>query len=479
MRKAEIRDFLKSKRFLKKLASAFIILAVIAILFLVNVLADMLPWTYDMTAEKIFTLSEQTSRILGSLKSEVNVVAFSEEGAEDQMVKVLLEEYRRSGKGLIKVEYVDADRKPAVVKKYDLNNEGISNGSIVFESGGRIKKINKSDVYILNDYAYGKAFNGEQQFTGAIIHVTSGQLPKVYFLEGHRETDLSGDLSKLKSRIEGEAHLVESLNILKTESIPQDADCIIVVSPKIDLSENEKEVFKDYLGKGGRVIFLFDIIGQGEPLPNFNSLLKSYGIQYINNFVVEEDSNSFYSDNKMFLVPYYNIKQSIVEKLNDEKLFVLLPFSCNLKLMNEIDRTVIVETLLQSSEKSWIRYDINDATPTKTDADEAGPATLAVAVSKDNTDLRYDQTKMVIVGNSRFIENEYIETQGNFNFLMNALNWAEGKDESIGIRPKSMNTNTMFVKGELYTIILILSVLVIPLIAFVTGLVVWLRRRHL
>lgn len=477
MQKIEFKNLFRDRAFLKRLNSVFIVLAVVALLFLVNILADMLPWTYDMTAEKIFTLSEQTQGVLKSLDKEVNIVAFFEEGAEDQMVKALLEEYRKFSSGYVKVEYVDADRNPAAVKKFDKKNEGISNGTIVFESEGKIKTISKADIYILNDFAYGKAFNGEQQFTGAVLHVTSKALPKVYFLEGHREPDINTELSKLKSRIEGEAHIVESLNILKTGEIPDDADAIIVVSPKNDLGNDEKEKFKDYLKMGGRAIFLFDI--QGEQFPNFNSLLGNYGIQYTNNFVVEEDSNSFYANNKMFLVPYYNIQHSIVEKLNSDRLFVLLPFSCRIEIMNEIDRTVTVETLMATSENSWIRYNIDDATPNKTDADEDGPATLAVAVYKDNTDLRFDQTKIVIVGNAAFIDNEYIETQGNFNFLMNALNWVEDRDESIAIRPKSMNTNSMFVKGDLYIIIMAASVLIIPLIAFGAGFIVWVRRRHL
>ena len=54
----------------------------------------------------------------------------------------------------------------------------------------------------------------------------------------------------------------------------------------------------------------------------------------------------------------------------------------------------------------------------------------------------------------------------------------KGADVMVLTRPKSLNTNTMFVKGEMYIIILIASVLVIPMLAFVTGLVLWIRRRH-
>jgi ABC-type uncharacterized transport system involved in gliding motility auxiliary subunit len=145
--------------------------------------------------------------------------------------------------------------------------------------------------------------------------------------------------------------------------------------------------------------------------------------------------------------------------------------------MNEVDRTVTVETLLATSAQSWIRYNVNDATPTKTDEDIAGPATLAVAITKDNTDLRCDETKIVTVGNAVFVDNEYIDTQGNFNFLMNALNWVEDREDSIAIGPK-MNTNTMFIKGDLYIIVMAVSVLVIPMIAFMAGLIVWIKRRH-
>ncbi len=463
---------------LKKLSSVFIVLAVAALLFFVNVLADMLPWTYDMTTEKIFTLSEQTRGVLESLKSEVNVVAFFEEGVEDPTVKALLEEYRKFAGGKLKIEFIDADKNPAVVRKYDLSDEGISNGMIVFESGGRIKKVNRSDIFIMYDYVYGKAFNGEQQFTGAITNITSGNFPKLYFLEGHKEPDIETELSKLKARIEGESYAVESLNILKEGSIPDDANTIIVLSPRRDLGDDERELFKEFLIKGGRAIFLFDILTENEQLPNFNSFLRSYGIHYTNNFVVEEDSNSFYANNKMYLVPYYT-QHSVVEKLNDDRLFVLFPFSSNIEIMNEIDRTVTVETLLTGSDKSWIRYNINDATPVKTQEDESGPAILAVAATKDNTDLRYDETKIIVAGNARFVDNNYIDTQGNFDFFMNAANWVGDRDYSIAIRPKLMNTNMMFVKGEMYIIVMAVSVLIIPMLAFLAGLIIWIKRRHL
>ena len=336
-------------------------------------------------------------------------------------------------------------------------------------------KVKQVRYQIFTDFVLGKAFNGEQQFTGAIIHVTSGKLPKIYFLEGHMEPGMDESLSKLKARIEGEAHVVETLNMLKSGAVPDDADAVVVVSPKKDLNEDEKAKLKNYLEKGGRAVFLFDILAQDDSLPNFNNLLKDYGVQIRNNFVVEEDGDSFYGNNKMYLIPYYT-RHSIVEKLGSQRLYVLFPFSSNIDIMEETDRTVTVEALIITSDKSWSRYDIQDATPEKTDKDEQGPATLAVAAVKDNTDMRYDETKIVAVGNSRFIDNDHIDVQGNFSFFMNSLNWVEDRDESIAIRPKMLNTNTMFVKGVLYIALLVVSILVIPMLAFLAGFTVWIRR---
>ena len=75
MGKARFEPFQK-QGLMKRLNSAFIIAAVIAILFLVNIIADMLPWSYDMTEDKIFTLSEYTGKVLADIESNVNIIAF-------------------------------------------------------------------------------------------------------------------------------------------------------------------------------------------------------------------------------------------------------------------------------------------------------------------------------------------------------------------------------------------------------------------
>lgn len=476
MEKTVIRRPVIHRDIFKNISTIASIIILVVTLVLINIIAGSVPWKYDMTFEKIFSLSDQTKNVLDSLNKNINIVAFYQEGKEDATVKVLLDEYVKAGNGKIKVEYADAEKSPMIAKKYDKDNQGVLNESIIFESEGNIKKINSSDIYTLNN-AYGKSFSGEQQFTGAILYVASPRLSKVYFIEGHQETNMNEELFKLKGKIEAEASVVEGLNMIKSGGIPGDADAIVVVSPKRDIGNEEKEVLKEYLSTGGRALFLFDVLGADAQLPNFSDIMKTFGIGVKNNFVVENDRSSFYSNNNMYLVPNYT-EHAIVEGIKSESLAIILPYSLNLELLKSEDRNLIVEPILKTSDKSWSRYNLNDASPDKGEGDVAGPADVAVSVTRDNTDDRYRDTKIVVVGNAKFIENSMLDIQGNIDLFMNSLNWIMDKKDAISIRAKMMNSNQLIVKGAGYIALLAVSILVIPMLAFGTGLIIWLRRRH-
>lgn len=464
------------KRLYSGLNSLILILMLIAILVTANIIANKLPWKYDMTVDRIFTLSDQTKKVINTLDKNINITAFYKEGEENPTVQALLDEYVKAGGGRIKVEYMDAERNPIAAKRLDINNEGILNDNIIFECEGKIKKVNKSDIFSLNS-AYGRTFSGEQQFTGAILHITSSKLTKVYFLEGHQETGLDLELFRLKNKIENEACIAESLNLVKAGGVPDDADVLVAVSPKRDLSSEEKAMLKQYLFQGGRMILLLDVLGDQTELSNFGELLNSYGIGITNNFVVEEDQNYFYTNNNMYLVPDYT-DQTIVKSIKDENLAIIFPYSMNLEMIRTDDKNLIIEPVLRTSDRSWSRYNIMDATPAMTDDDVQGPATVAVAVERDNSDDRQRNTKIFIAGNAKFIDNNMLEIQGNADLFMNAVNWVRDKNDAISIRSKMLNSNQMMVRGPTFNALLIISILIIPMLVFGTGFVIWLRRRH-
>ena len=240
--------------------------------------------------------------------------------------------------------------------------------------------------------------------------MTSPNLSRIYFLEGHQETSLEENLFKLKSKIESEAGAVESLNLIKSGGVPEDADAVVVVSPKRDLSTDERTLLQNYLAKGGKALFLFDVLGPDTELTNFKKLLEYYGIGIENNFVVEEDSYSFYSDNKMFLVPYYE-SHSIVDSLNSESLAIIFPYTLRLEELKTDDRNLIIEPLLKTSEYSWARYNLTDATASKT-TDDISDLALWHMLLHATTLMTGSEIPVLLWQVTKFIENNMLDIQG-------------------------------------------------------------------
>jgi ABC-2 type transport system permease protein len=166
---------------------------------------------------------------------------------------------------------------------------------LIVESGDRYKIISRYDLvnysYTSNYQAQAQSLAVEQRLTGAILYVTAEDLPVVYLLEGHGENTIPYELSK---QLEVENFQTESLNLLTQEAVPEDAHSLVVFAPERDLTKDEEEKIRNYLENQGRAIFIMKF--QNQELPNFESLLKSYGITVERSLVVEGD-NSMHAGN--------------------------------------------------------------------------------------------------------------------------------------------------------------------------------------
>ena len=87
---------------------------VVAIIIAANWLADHHNKTVDVTANKQFTLSDETKKVTNNLKKDVNIYYFDKSDSYDQ-ARDMLDRYRNLSSN-IKVNYVDPDKKPDVAR---------------------------------------------------------------------------------------------------------------------------------------------------------------------------------------------------------------------------------------------------------------------------------------------------------------------------------------------------------------------------
>jgi ABC-type uncharacterized transport system involved in gliding motility auxiliary subunit len=91
------------------------------------------------------------------------------------------------------------------------------------------------------------------------------------------------------------------------------------------------------------------------------------------------------------------------------------------------------------------------------------------------------QARIVVIAAASLLEpiSSYQQIPGNLDFFMNSLTWLEDRPEALSVRSKSLFLLPLRLNGLQMVIFSVLFVLIIPLAFFVTGLVTWLKRRHL
>src|SRR5579884_484639 len=94
--------------------AATYIIVIIAIIVVANVLANRYNKTYDATANKRFSLSDQTKKVVNGLKQDVNITYYDETG-RFQQGKDLLDQYKNLSPK-IHVTYVDPFKQPQLAR---------------------------------------------------------------------------------------------------------------------------------------------------------------------------------------------------------------------------------------------------------------------------------------------------------------------------------------------------------------------------
>ncbi len=467
---------LESKRLKYGGYATVVTIAFIAVLLVINLVVEQLPVKFDLTKNKMFSLSEQTLNILEKLDREVTIYGLYETGKENAWVEQVIDQYRAKT-DRIKYQAIDPVRNPGFVKQYEPEEGEITTGSLIVLSGDKYKVIDNYDLinFRFDQYTFqpkAESLAVEQQITGAILYVTAEKNPVVYTLTGHDETSFDYLVSR---QLRTENFEVKELNLLSAGRVPEDAELLVIHSPRRDLTTDELRKIREYMQNDGRALILMDL--QAKEFPNLQSLLASYGVRIRPAIVVEEDQNSF-AGNQLWVIPAME-KHSITDPLKSGDLQMLLPIAQVIEETELKKRTLEIEPLLRTSEKSWAKVDLNSKNPQKEPADLNGPFTLAVAVVDQAENYDRD-SRLILVSNGRFTDGELVaQVPGNLNFILNCFNWLCERTDNLEIRPKSLSTPMLFMSGADALLYSGLVVILIPLLVLGSGVFVWLRRRNL
>ena len=467
-----IKRFFRSKKMRYGTNAMLLTVVFVAAVIVINLIVGSFDLKADLTKEKLFSFSEQTIGVLDKIDKPVNIYMIQEQGSKDPFVEEILDRYvRRSN--MIKLGTIDPVREPDVVKGFEGKDINISKGSIVFESEGNVRAVQPYELVNYNQQTQTSDYlMAEQRFTSAIMYVVSDDIPVIYFVQGHGEGELS---LEVRNVLEQENYKHDSINLLTTD-IPEDAELLVITSPQRDFDAVEIDKLDKYFDIGGRATFLFDIMDIR--LNNIESYLTEWGIELRRDIIVEESTSNFHLY-PTFLIPQIQ-RHEITNRLVDNNYNMLVPQARSLNILFDERRGVEVSSLMRSSDKSKGRVNLN--TGEEHEADVSGPLDIAAAITRYNYDDINKETRIVVVGSSSYLNNNILSILGiaNIDFFMNSLGWMIDREEQITIRPKSLSPERLNITSQTHLLINAAIVfLVIPLLVFIAGLIVWLRRRHL
>lgn len=453
---------------------------VLAIVVAANLLIQALPMSYtqlDTTSIKLFTLSDQTEQILSSLDEDVIIYWIVQEGYEDTTLRQLLDRYDTKSDH-VTIETVDPDIYPTFVETYAGSDAG--NNTLVVMCGERYRFVSEEDIYVENYSEYYTTgditydFAGENAVTSAIDFVVSEDLPRIYTLSGHGEVELGTTFS---DAIEKENILSQTLSLVNTGAVPEDADAVLILAPESDISAEEKQMLLTYTQAGGNLLYV-STPPQDQPMENLNELMRQYGVQVQEGVLVEGNSNYYMWEAPYYLLPVLQ-SHVITDPLSEGGYKVLLPIAQGLAIDETLPENTSVSSLLLSSPASYSKLaGLQLTTYDKEDGDVDGPFHLAVAAEKT---IDEQTTGHAVWISCPMILDEGVNAQisgGNLDFFLNAINWMCEQEDRVSIRVKSLAYESLVITRGIATAMTITIVAVIPLTFLAVGIIIWFRRRR-
>jgi len=432
-------------------------------------------------------LSSRTLSVVHSITNQVTVtVYYDKNNVIYPMIVALLNEYHSANPNIsVKtVDYLDAGEAEKTKEKYKrfFNSQGDKN-LVIFDNDGRVKIATGDELAQYGPDGVAKdrriefapvAFNGEMLFTAMLLWVESPEPLKAYFLQDDGEPSLSDSGSE--GYLKFGALLAENyiatmpLDLRGQNVVPDDCDLLIIAGPRQAFSKTELQKIDQYLSQGGRLFMLFNYFSIKQPT-GLASILARWGVNALPDVVQEHDPKNTASGEDVVI---YNFSSHpAVNPLTGLALELVLPRPVGVvDSQNQPADAPDVDALVYSSPQSTLVGD--PAAPPR-----AYP--LMVAVEQKGVPgvaSTRGNTRMVVVGDSFFLDNEMIAAAANRDFAGYAVNWLLNRTTLLkGIGPRPVTEFRLLLTQTQQSNVRWLLLGALPGAVLLFGGMVWAARR--
>lgn len=475
MKKFRLSSSANGKVFRSGLYSTAILAAAIVLAVLVNLLVGALPKKYtefDLSAAKMYTLSDSSSQLMQNLTQDVTVYYLCETGSEDAILSKLLDHYADASSHF-HWEQKDPARYPAFAAQYGAEN--VSTGSLIVVCGENSVVLDAAELYeydYSDYYTTGSAnvtFGGEKQISSAIYKLTAAAQSHAYYTTNHGE---QAPTSSLTEALEAQNIELQPLDLL-TSTIPDDCDLLIINAPSSDFASDglvdEIAQLQTYLANGGKVLLTTSAFAE---TPDLDAVMAQFGLAREPGVVVEGDTGHALYGYPYSLFPDYGTtdESAALDGVNRSS-HVMLSVAQGITVTET--NNVTVEPLLNTTADAYSKRNYNESSTTaKESGDTDGPFSLAVWARNEDAGA-----EVIWVGCPNVdSEQVYQSIPGNLTFLQGCAASLVG--QSLLIDTKALEAAPITVAASMSVTLGMVFVFVLPAAMLIAGAVVVLLRRR-
>ncbi len=436
---------------LRAINASFVVLFLIAV-GLLQWLSREFPLQFDLTAARRHSLSEASQAALKGLTGPLRITAYaSQRGQTRRTIGEFAGRYQKYGAD-IRLTYIDPDAAPEQARAAGIQYDG----ELVLEYGGARENLAPTQL-------------NEETFTNVLTRLGHRGERWLVFLSGHGERSpdrqANFDLSSWSAQLRARGFKVRTLTLGEHPQIPQNTTTLVIAGPRVKLLPGEVREIRNYLERGGNLLWLAD----PGPLHGLEPLAEQLGIEFLAGVIVDPQSQALTGNPSALVVASYGT-HPIVRNFSNVTLF---PRAGGLQV--ETPEGWESAVVLDTRENAWAETGpLGGKLAFDKGRDVRGPLNLAVAFTRA---LNNRQQRVAVVGNGEFLANTFLGNGGNLELGMSLVNWLSHDDAYVSIPVQTARDRGLSLSRYAQAGIAGVFLLLMPLAFIASGIVIWLRRR--
>jgi gliding-associated putative ABC transporter substrate-binding component GldG len=452
-------------------------LLILGILIFINIISIRVFDRIDLTSQHVYTLSDASKRLVGSLDDRVTVKAYFTEDLPSpynnnrREVLDMLNDYKAYAKGNLEYQFINPQGEKG---EQEAQEQGISPVQVQVVNADKLE-VKRGYLGLVMLYEDKKEVlpvvqnlsSLEYDISSALKRLTTRTKKKIGYTTGHGEAEISAMRQAYQAL--SEQYDPVPVDLSKGAPVPPDIAALLVISPQTAFQDSAKYQLDQYLMRGGKIAFLLNRVNAtlqmraGQLLNlGLDDMLESYGIRVNPDLVrdaqcasvgVTQQQGSF-SITSQVPFPYipvasaFDATNPIVKDLRSVFFF----FVSSLDTTGAAAKGLKTDVLVRSSKRSgrqtgyFVINPLEQYTPE--DLAEGG---IPLAAIVDGSFKSYfvgkqpvpavtqsPETRIIVIGDGDFMKDQYLGGRGNLTFFSNIVDYLTDDAGLITIRSKNV-----------------------------------------